>query len=221
MIRVQISVICCLAMSWSCAAENIQIVQKNGQPATAIVVTITPTTTPMNHTAQEANASNVLDTVISQKDKKFAPYLTVVQTGSRVTFENQDNITHHIYSLNSDQRFDFKLQQNEKDKYLSFKSPQKIAMGCNIHDWMAGHILVVNTPYFSMSNELGSVHLKDIPSGEYELAIYHPQLHKDDATFRKIVQWPLNEPIQVSLMHPMLATPKQQSMDEFDFLEGY
>lgn len=220
MIRVQTIVLFCFAINWPCGAANIEVLQLNGEPAAAIVVTVTSTSVSLPPTTLNTKES-APSTIVSQTNKKFSPYLSVVQVGAEVIFENQDNITHHIYSLNSDERFDFKLKQNQQNKHLTFKTAKSIAMGCNIHDWMAGHILVVDTPYFALTNEQGYVQFENIPAGEYALSIYHPQLHDEDAKFSKTVQWPLQKPIQISLKHPMLTKPQQQSMDEFDFLEGY
>src|SRR3974390_1232377 len=36
---------------------------------------------------------------IQQIDREFVPYITVIQTGTTVTFPNRDPILHHVYSF--------------------------------------------------------------------------------------------------------------------------
>ena len=40
-------------------------------------------------------------------------------------------------------------------------------VGCNIHDWMSGVILVVPTPYFATTDEQGTFALRGLPAGAY------------------------------------------------------
>jgi hypothetical protein len=49
-----------------------------------------------------------------------------------------------------------------------------ITLGCNIHDWMLGFILVVATPYFARTDAGGTARLRDLPAGAYELRAWHP-----------------------------------------------
>jgi len=43
---------------------------------------------------------------ISQKGLKFIPLVTVIQTGSKVFFPNNDKVRHHIYSFSPAHKFD-------------------------------------------------------------------------------------------------------------------
>lgn len=159
-------------------------------------------------------------TTITQKNKKFAPYLTISQSHQDVSFENLDDITHHIYSLNSERKFDFKLPKNDGKKTLHFNNEHKIAMGCNIHDWMAGHLLIVNTPLFAITNEQGRVAFNDIPNGTYLLAKFHPQMNEADQLYKLSISVPSSD-ITLQLQHEIQAIPDQQNIDEFDFIEAY
>jgi len=50
-----------------------------------------------------------------------------------------------------------------------------VTLGCNIHDWMIGYVLVVPTPFFGKSDAGGAVRLRELPAGSYELRAWHPQ----------------------------------------------
>ena len=46
---------------------------------------------------------------IEQVDREFVPYVSVIQTGTAVTFPNRDAILHHVYSFSPAKSFEIKL----------------------------------------------------------------------------------------------------------------
>jgi plastocyanin len=157
---------------------------------------------------------------IEQQDKKFAPYVSVIRQQETVVFTNHDDITHHVYSFNGPARFEFRLQPQESNAVTDFEAPGVIAMGCNIHDWMSGYVMVVDTPFYTMTDAEGIASFADVPSNEYHLVAWHPQMAKGEAVDRHIVM-PVAAEILVQLTRPMAPIPSQKSLDDFDFLEDY
>jgi len=158
---------------------------------------------------------------ISQNNKKFTPYIAVLQKGQKINFKNQDDVTHHIYSVSGENRFDFKIKAGTQNNNTVVKTAGEVAMGCNIHDWMSGYVLVVNTPYFIQTDSEGSSIFEDIPSGNYKLTIWHPQLATNKNEFIQELEIQSNKTIEIILPKALLPIPVQQNQDEFDFLEGY
>ena len=188
----------------------------NGQPAADMVVYATPKVGLNNLPA------NTQQLVIDQKDKKFAPYVTVMQKGQPIQFSNKDDITHHIYSVSGSNRFDFKLQAGTTKQTQAMDASEEVAMGCNIHDWMSGYALVVDTPFYSKTNKEGVAILNIAPLGEYTVTVWHPQLDAPNnrvSTVTKATQ--LNHQLTIKLSHAMLPVPPQTGQDEFDFIEEY
>ena len=147
----------------------VQVVSPDGNQVEDVVVYATPST------VNRAHNVNPEPLVIDQREKKFAPYITVMQKGQKLRFDNHDDITHHIYSVSGENRFEFKLKAGENKETQAMKSAEEVAMGCNIHDWMSGYALVVDTPYFTKSSNNGVAELM-LPSGQYQLTVWHPQL---------------------------------------------
>ena len=112
---------------------------------------------------------------IEQIDREFVPYVTVVQTGTTVTFPNRDPILHHVYSFSPAKPFEIKLYSGKSPVEVVFDKAGIVALGCNIHDWMIGYVAVVPTPYFAKTDAKGVARLRDVPSGAYELRVWHPQ----------------------------------------------
>ena len=50
-----------------------------------------------------------------------------------------------------------------------------VTIGCNIHDWMISHLIIVPTPWFAKSDAQGAVRV-DAPAGRYRLELWHPRL---------------------------------------------
>ena len=112
---------------------------------------------------------------VEQIDREFVPYVTVVQAGTSVNFPNRDPILHHVYSFSpaAPKGFEIKLYSGKSPEYV-FDKPGVVTLGCNIHDWMIGYIVVVPTPYFGKSDAAGSVRLRDVPPGAYDVHAWHP-----------------------------------------------
>ena len=112
---------------------------------------------------------------IEQVDREFIPYVTVIQVGTTVTFPNRDPILHHVYSFSPAKPFEIKLYTGKSPSEVVFDKSGIVTLGCNIHDWMVGYVVIVPTPYFGKSDASGNVRLRDLPAGSYEVRAWHPQ----------------------------------------------
>lgn len=111
--------------------------------------------------------------MMDQINKEFIPIIMAVQTGTAVGFPNNDNIRHHVYSISPAKKFELPLYIGTPANSMVFDKPGIVALGCNIHDWMLAYIIVVDTPYFTVTGEDGSGKIKDIPNGKYRLMAWH------------------------------------------------
>lgn len=159
--------------------------------------------------------------VIGQLGKSFTPYISVSQVNSKVSFVNQDDITHHIYSAGSDNKFSFKIRAGQTNSVEQFDHETEVAMGCNIHDWMGGYLLVVNTPYFAKTNNQGSVSFDVAKQGKYKIVVWHPQMKSEHNREIKKEVILTNSVFTFSLQSDVADIPRQESDDDFDFLSDY
>ena len=112
---------------------------------------------------------------VEQVDREFVPYVSVIQTGTTVTFPNRDPILHHVYSFSPAKTFEIKLYTGKSPSEILFDKSGVVTLGCNIHDWMIAYIVVVPTPYFGRTDASGVARLRDLPAGSYEVRAWHPQ----------------------------------------------
>lgn len=116
---------------------------------------------------------------IEQKALKFAPLVTVIQTGSAILFPNKDTVRHHIYSFSTPKPFEQKLYSGVPDKPVVFDKPGTVVLGCNIHDRMLAYVVIVDTPYFAKTDSNGRASI-DGPVGKYRLKTWHADLATGD-----------------------------------------
>jgi plastocyanin len=148
------------------ASISAQVTGTAGQPLTDAVVYAEPLsgqTMPRQHRTVE----------IEQKGRKFIPLMTVIQTGTDVSFPNNDNVRHHVYSLSSAKVFELKLYSGTPGKPVTFDKPGTVVLGCNIHDTMVAYVHVVNTPWFAKTDSAGQAKIDGLPSGKYQLKAWH------------------------------------------------
>ncbi|KKB64817.1 hypothetical protein WM40_05105 [Robbsia andropogonis] len=113
---------------------------------------------------------------IDQVKRKFVPLISVVQTGTSVTFPNKDDFEHDVYSFSDAKKFDLHLYHGLHAKPVVFDKSGLVVMGCNIHDQMLAYLMVVDTPYFAKTDKTGSAQLMKLPQGAYTLTVWHYQM---------------------------------------------
>jgi plastocyanin len=120
-------------------------------------------------------ATRATRAAIEQVDREFVPYVSVIQAGTTVSFPNRDPILHHVYSFSPAKPFEIKLYTGQSPVEVLFDKPGVVALGCNIHDWMIGYVVVVPTAHFGKTDASGVVRMLDVPGGAYEVRAWHPQ----------------------------------------------
>jgi plastocyanin len=111
--------------------------------------------------------------VVDQINKRFVPRVSVVRTGTQVTFPNSDRIRHQVYSFSHAKTFTLKLYAGSPNTPISFDQAGLVVLGCNIHDNMVAFIGVVDSPYFAKTTQSGSATL-NLPAGRYRMRAWHP-----------------------------------------------
>jgi plastocyanin len=168
-LRCAASAACCLFSAQALASGIVaQVLDSAGKPVPDAVL------------YAEADGQNLPKPLkpgeISQKGLKFIPLVTVIQTGSKVSFPNNDKVRHHIYSFSAAHKFDQKLYSGTTAEPQLFDKAGVVVLGCNIHDRMLAYVRVVDTPYFAKTDASGVASI-DIPGGgKFVLKAWHPDM---------------------------------------------
>jgi plastocyanin len=110
---------------------------------------------------------------MDQIEKTFVPGLLPIVVGTTVRFPNHDQIHHHVYSFSRTKTFELPLYKGTDAPPVLFDKAGVVKVGCNIHDWMSGIILVLPTPYFAQTDAEGRFTLADLPHGQYSVVAWH------------------------------------------------
>ena len=126
--------------------------------------------------------------VMNQKDKTFSPRLLPVVVGTTVEFKSSDPFKHNIFSPDGE-RYNLGTWSGEKGKSYTFKRPGVYRQLCNIHPQMLAYIVVLETPYFALTDNDGNFEIGSIPSGKYLVRVWGEKLTKEQLarTFDVIV----------------------------------
>ena len=168
----------CIALSaiWAGAAVtaadtntlSVTVKDQNNMPVRDAVVMVYPA----SGTAQAIRFPWAYE--MEQKNIAFQPGTLVVPTGATVRFPNRDRVRHNIYSFSKIARFDMKLYGRDDTRSYRFGVPGIASLGCNIHDTMKGYIRVVDTPYADKTDVNGRLVIRNLPSGQAVVKIWHP-----------------------------------------------
>jgi plastocyanin len=115
--------------------------------------------------------------VINQKGLTFNPHLLVVQVGTTVDFENDDNVQHNVFwpSIGGNKKFAHNLGTWPKGEKRPFKfdQPGVVPLLCNVHSEMSGYLVVSPTPYYAQTDAGGNFKIDNVPDGKYNLVAWH------------------------------------------------
>jgi hypothetical protein len=123
---------------------------------------------------------------------------------------------HHVYSFSKTKQFELKLYHDKPEQPINFAQTGVVELGCNIHDWMLGYIVVVDGGIYGQTDEQGMVDL-NLPDGTFTLAVWHDRFN-DISTPETIEMTSNAKPLSYQLKQALL--PKLElSSDEFDDYE--
>ena len=127
-------------------------------------------------TAASASAAKKRESIV-QRERVFAPFVTVVETGTSISFPNEDPMLHHVYSFSPAKRFEIRLYKGTPSVPVVFDKSGVVALGCNVHDWMLAYVVVVDTPFFAKSGKDGVARLA-LPAGTHQLMVWYPGMRE-------------------------------------------
>jgi plastocyanin len=140
---------------------------------------------------------------IYTRGKQFDPTTLVIPLGSTISFPNQDEILHNVFSVSPAANFDLGLYGEGTSADFTFKTPGLVLINCNVHRAMQANVLVVDTPYFTRPDKDGHFELTGLPAGGGKLMVWHPRATTQTAAVS--VSDGVTVPVKLVLSKPRLA----------------
>jgi plastocyanin len=111
---------------------------------------------------------------MAQKDLNFLPALLPIQVNTRVEFPNLDDTYHNVFSYSPAKRFDLGRYTSDERPIPSelFDVPGLVTLRCDIHEHMRALILVLDTPYYVVSDPQGHYRLEGLPPGRFVVKVW-------------------------------------------------
>jgi plastocyanin len=116
--------------------------------------------------------------VLDQKGCMFSPRILGVQAGGPLAVRNSDPIEHNVHPVpKNNYEWNEGMSPDSPDVVHRFARKEVMfRVKCNLHPWMRAWIGVVEHPYFAVTGLDGSFDLKNVPPGDYTVAVWHEQL---------------------------------------------
>ncbi len=111
--------------------------------------------------------------LVDQRDKTFTPHVSVVTRGTTVRFPNDDTVFHNVFAYFQAKKFDLGMYPRGTSKKVTFDKTGLVIILCNVHSYMSAYIMVVDTPYYAVSDGAGHFRLPSVPPGTYTLHGWH------------------------------------------------
>jgi len=162
--RLAVSILALSPLAALAVPVTVQLRGPNGQPLANAAVAI--------EVKGRTGKTSTAKAEMGQRDRQFTPQLLVVQTGTAVNFPNFDTVRHHVYSFSPIKVIDIKLYSGTPAEPVVFDKPGVATLGCNIHDRMSAHIVVVDTPTFARTDAKGQASF-DLPAGEHAVKAWY------------------------------------------------
>ena len=104
----------------------------------------------------------------------FTPHMVGVRAGQPVRVRSSDDLLHNVHGLPFlNREFNIGLPVAGMEDERTFYTPELFLIKCDIHPWMRAWVGVVVHPYWSITNELGSYAIRDLPPGRFTIEVWH------------------------------------------------
>lgn len=111
---------------------------------------------------------------LTQKGCMYEPHVLGIMVGQPLQVLTLDPTTHNIHVVpTANREWNVTQQPGSPSMIWRFTHPEiMIPVHCNEHPWMKAYIGVVDNPFFAVTGKEGSFLLKDVPPGQYTLAVW-------------------------------------------------
>ncbi len=117
--------------------------------------------------------------IMDQRKMQFLPHVLPVTLGTTVKFLNSDPTPHNVFTPDYEKYNLGTWPQGQSKEYTfakCLKFPCAYTQLCRVHPEMEGFVVVLQNPYFAVSDREGHYSIDGVPPGQYTVAVWHPKL---------------------------------------------
>ena len=116
---------------------------------------------------------------MDQQKMEFVPHVLPIVIGTTVTFQNSDPVSHVVYSPDFE-KLVYPPQPPGETRQHAFEKCAKFPCGytvlCPTHPEMEAFIVVLQNPFYAVSDKTGRYAIANVPEGSYRIGVWHPSL---------------------------------------------
>lgn len=111
-----------------------------------------------------------------QKGCQYLPHILPMQAGQVLQIFNDDQTSHNIHPLAKvNPEWNKSQPAGSAPIDTKYEKPEFIPVKCNIHPWMHGYFVVLNTSHYAVTGQDGAFNLKGLPPGKYTVSAWQEQ----------------------------------------------
>ncbi len=116
--------------------------------------------------------------VIDQSGCQYHPHVFGIQAGQPLEIRNSDMTLHNINcQAQLNKRFNIaQPTKGMKTVKMFDKAEASVPFKCNVHPWMNAYAVVLDHPFFGVSDANGNLQIANLPAGTYTIAAWHEKL---------------------------------------------
>lgn len=114
-------------------------------------------------------------TVMDQKNLSFVPHVLPVVVGTTVDFLNSDQVLHNVFTPDKCAgKFNLGTWPKGEVRSVTFdKLGCSPVVLCNVHPEMEGFVVVLQNPFFGVTDKAGLFSIPDLPEGKYTVKVWN------------------------------------------------
>ena len=134
--------------------------------------------------------------VMDQRNLEFVPHVLPVPVGASIVFPNHDQVAHNVFSMSRTKTFNLGSYKPGESRTVVFDKTGIVELRCDVHAEMAAYILVMENPYFAVTDKNGNFeipdesylkqagleNLADLTPGNYTVKTWHEKLKTQKST---------------------------------------
>ena len=134
--------------------------------------------------------------VMDQRNLAFVPHVLPVPVGASILFPNNDQVAHNVFSMSRTKAFNLGSYKPGESKTVAFDKTGIVELRCDVHAEMAAYILVMQNPYFAVTDKNGHFQIPDesylkqaglegvpdLAPGKYTIKTWHEKLKSGKTT---------------------------------------
>jgi len=113
---------------------------------------------------------------MDQKGCVYTPRIVIVPVGGTVDFLNSDRLLHNIHATPAHNASFNRTQPKNRTIPVTFAKAEIVQILCDLHPWMEAWVVVAAHPFYAITGADGQFAFDNLPTGQYQLHVWHERL---------------------------------------------